>query len=372
MAQKISAPPLVTDPNDPILALWMRWKGRVYAGILGIIGLVLLGQLYGWWKESGMRSETQAVLEVRDAASPDGAAAKAGDLSGAEAQALGLGIALQRYVKAAAAGDASEVAASLAKARELASRLQGEFGSTMAGKLTKDGAVALGLESTNPAPASALASYADRQAIDAILLPPTLPESAPKVSLETSLGKLEFILATDKAPELCQAFQQALQANSFEGLVLYKHVDSSRKGAFQFGDARLKHELSTEALPATSFWGRGPNLAPVDAKDNGLFLWKGWVGALLDPQSAKLSAREIVVATEAPNLKDQFSGNQIIVPFARLTDESMAVAQKIAEALDAIEKEATAKAAETDSADASAEKPATTKTERPYFGKPKS
>ncbi|MBL8899684.1 MAG: peptidylprolyl isomerase [Planctomycetes bacterium] len=312
------------------------------------------------------------MLEVRDAASPDGSVAKASDLSGSEAQALGLGIALQRYVQAAATGDASEVSPSLAKAREIAARLQNEFGSTLAGKLTKDGAVALGLEAKHAAPASALSGYADRQAIDAILLPPALPESAPKVALETTLGKLEFILATEKAPELCQAFQQAIQANAFEGLVLYKHIDSSRKGALQFGDARLKHELSTEALPSTSFWGRGPNLAPVEAKDNGLFLWKGWVGALLDPATGKVSAREIVVATEAPNLKDPFAGNQIIVPFARLTDESMAVAQKIAEALEAIEKEATAKTADADSADASAEKPATTKTERPYFGAPKS
>jgi hypothetical protein len=372
MAQKISAPPILTDPNDPILALWMRWKGRVYIGILSVLGLMLLFQLVGWLKESGMRSETQAVLEVRDAASADGAAAKATDLSGAEAQATGLGIAMQKYIGSATSGDASEVSGTLAKANEVAGRLKGEFGGTLTGKLAKDGPVALGLEGSGSTPADALSGYADRKSVDAILLPPVLPETAPRVALETSLGKLEFVLASEHAPELCKAFQEAAAANSFEGLVLYKFVDTSRKGAAQFGDARLKKELSTEALPASSFWGRGPNLAPVEAKENGLFLWKGWVGALFDPRTGKVSAREIVFATDAPNLKDPFGGSQVVIPFARLTDESLAVAQKIVEALDAVEKEATAATA-ADSAEAGAEAPAatTTKTERPYIGVPK-
>lgn len=370
MAQKISAP-IPTDPNDPILALWLRWKNRIYTGILAILGLVIVFQLLGWMKERGMRNDTQAVMEVRDAASPDGAATKAKDLSGAEAQAMGLGIALQRYLGAAVAGEAKDVAESLSKAREIAGRIQGEFGSTLTGKLVKDGAVALRQESGQAAPATALAAYTDRSSIESLLVPPQLPENAPKVVLQTTLGKLEFELAAEQAPELCKAFQEAVQSGAFEGLVLYKHVDSGRKGAFQFGDARLKHELSTEALPAISFWGRGPNLAPIDAKENGLFLWKGWVGALLDPRTAKVSAREIVVATQAANLKDPFGANQVVVPFARLTGDSMAVAEKIVEALEAIDKETASSTATDDALDSGAEKPATAKTERPYFGEPK-
>lgn len=369
MAKKLSVP-ITTDPNDPILALWMRWKGRIYAVTLGIFGLIGLFLVINYFKEAGLRSDTQAVLEVRDAASPDGALERAADLSGAEAQATGLGIALQRYIAAANSAEPTQIGETLQNANRAADRLESDYGSTLAGKLVTDGAVALGHEGSGTTPAAGLASYADKKVVDSILTPPTLPETAPKVSLQTTLGKLEIVLATEQASELCQAFQAAVQANQFEGLVLYKHVDTGRKGAFQFGDARIKHDLSMEALPATSFWGRGPNLAPIEAKPNGLSLWSGWVGALVDPRTGKVSAREIVVATEPANLNDPFGGNQVIIPFGHLTKDSLDTAKKIAEALDAVEKEST-EAAKADAAEAGAEVAPTTKTERPYFGEPK-